>query len=265
VQVGWFNLYATSGVPGIDHLLGDSDVIPPAEEPHYSEQVIRLPRCYLTYEVTYPVPDVTPPPCARASGITFGCLAPQYKITPPMLDAWARILYLAPTSRLVLKGTFLSRPRNAEWLRHEFAARGVQADRVELDSPAEHYTFLHKYDSIDVALDSFPYNGGTTTMEALWQGVPVVCFAGDRWGARIGASMMRNAGLPEFVAADVDGYVNLSVELANDPATPARLSDLRANMRNRLRASRLGDVTAFTRELEVAYLALLVAPPRTSA
>ncbi len=257
VQVGWFNLYATSGVPGIDHLLGDADVIPPTEEPHYSERVTRLPRCYLTYEVTYPVPDVTPPPCVGGSGITFGCLAPQYKVTPPLLDAWARVLQLAPTSRLVMKATFLRRPQNVDWLRHEFVARGVPADRVELDGPAEHFTFLQKYAAIDVALDSFPYNGGTTTMESLWQGVPVVCFAGDRWGARIGASMMRSAGLPEFVAADADGYVNLAVQLANDPATPARLRELRATMRDRLRASRLGDVTAFTRELEAAYIAVL--------
>jgi protein O-GlcNAc transferase len=257
VQLGWFNLYATSGVPGIDHLLGDADVIPPAEEPYYSERVIRLPRCYLTYEVTYPVPDVTPPPCLKNQEITFGCLAPQYKITPPLLDAWAGILKLAPASRLVLKGSFLGRPRNAEWLRGEFAARGVSAERVDLEGPAEHFTFLQKYADIDVALDSFPYNGGTTTMEALWQGVPVVCFEGDRWGARIGASMMRSAGMPEFVAADVDGYVKLAVELATDPATPTRLKELRATMRERVRASRLGDVAAFTRELEAVYLGLL--------
>jgi predicted O-linked N-acetylglucosamine transferase (SPINDLY family) len=257
VQLGWFNLYATSGVPGIDHLLGDADVIPPAEEPHYSERIIRLPRCYLTYEVTYPVPDVTPPPCLKNQAITFGCLAPQYKITPPLLDAWARILAAAPTSRLVLKGTFLGRPRNAEWLRHEFTAREVSAERVELGGPAEHFTFLQKYADIDVALDSFPYNGGTTTMEALWQGVPVVCFTGDRWGARIGASMMRSAGLPEFVAADVEGYVNLAVQLAIDPTTPAKLKELRETMREWVRASRLGDVEAFTRELEKVYLGLL--------
>lgn len=257
VQVAWFNMYATSGVPGLDHLFGDDDVIPPAEEPHYSERITRLPRCYLTYEVTYPVPDVAPPPCVGGGGFTFGCLAPQYKVTPPLLDAWARILQHAPACRLVMKGTFLRRPHNADWLRQEFVARGVPADRVELEGPAEHFTFLQKYAAIDVALDSFPYNGGTTTMESLWQGVPVVCFAGDRWGARIGASMMRSAGLPEFVAADVDGYVNLAVQLANDPATPARLSDLRATMRDRLRASRLCDVPAFIRELEAAYLAAM--------
>jgi predicted O-linked N-acetylglucosamine transferase (SPINDLY family) len=200
---------------------------------------------------------VTPPPCLENQAITFGCLAPQYKITPPLLDAWARILAATPTSRLVLKGSFLGRPRNAEWLRGEFAARGVPAERIELDGPAEHFTFLQKYDAIDVALDSFPYNGGTTTMEALWQGVPVVSFTGDRWGARIGASMTRSAGLSEFVAADADGYVKLAVELANDPATPMRLKELRETMRERVRASRLGDVEAFTRELEAVYLRLL--------
>jgi protein O-GlcNAc transferase len=257
VQVGWFNLYATSGVPGLDHLLGDADVIPPAEEPFYSERVIRLPRCYLTYEVSYPVPEVVPPPCVGRGGVTFGCLAPQYKVTPAALDAWAAILSHAPDSRLMLKGTFLARPGNAAYLREQFTRRGVAAERVALEGPAEHFTFLKAYDAIDVALDTFPYNGGTTTMEALWQGVPVVCFTGDRWAARIGASMMRAAGLPEFVADDADGYVKLAVALATDPGTPAKLAGLRAGMRDRLRASRLGDVEAFTRELEAVYLALL--------
>lgn len=261
VQIGWFNLYATSALPGLDHLLGDADVIPPEEEAFYTERVIRLPRCYLTYEVTYPVPDVAPPPCLRGGGITFGCLAPQYKITPPTLDAWGRILRGAPASRLVLKSRFLGRPGNAEYIREEFARRGVAADRLDLSGPAEHFEFLRAYDAVDVALDTFPYNGGTTTMEALWQGVPVVCFAGDRWAARIGASMMRNAGLPEFVAADVDEYVKCAVALAADPATPSRLAELRTGLRDRVRASRLGDVEAFTRELEAVYLSVLNGGP----
>ncbi len=261
VQIGWFNLYATSGVPGLDVLLGDADVIRQAEDAFYSERVIRLPRCYLTYEVTYPVPDVVPPPCLGRGGFTFGGLAPQYKVTPVVLDAWAAILSHAPDSRLILKGTFLARPGNAAYVREQFTRRGVAAERVTLEGPAEHFAFLQTYDAIDVALDTFPYNGGTTTMEALWHGVPVVCFRGDRWAARIGASMMRAAGLPEFVADDADGYVKLAVSLATDPAAPARLVELRAGMRDRLRASRLGDVEAFTRELEAVYLALLAGRP----
>ena len=257
VQVGWFNLYATSAVPGLDYLLGDADVIPPKEEQFYTERVIRLPLCYLTYEVTYPVPDVAPLPWLMRNGLTFGCFAPQYKITPQALDCWAGILRRAPDSRLVLKSRFLARPGNAAWLNEEFARRGVAADRVELDGPAEHFTFLKKYDSIDVALDTFPYNGGTTTMEALWQGVPVVCFAGDRWAARIGASMMRSAGLNEFVAADADGYADLAVALATDLTNQIRLVELRANLRERVRSSRLGDVASFTRELEAIYLGML--------
>lgn len=259
VQVGWFNLYATSGVPGLDFLLGDADVIRPDEETFFSERVIRLPRCYLTYEVTYPVPELVPPPCVAGKGFTFGCLAPQYKVTPDVLDVWAAILTRAPNSRLLLKGRFLGRPGNAAYLREQFARRGVAPDRVTLDGPAEHFTFLKAYNAIDVALDTFPYNGGTTTMEALWQGVPVLCFDGDRWAARIGASMMRTAGLGEYVADDATGYVNLAVALATDPGTPARLTELRAGMRDRLRASRLGDVPAFTRELEAVYLSLLTA------
>src|SRR5208283_4666610 len=104
-----------------------------------------------------------------------------------------------------------------------------------LDGPAEHYAFLEKYADIDVALDTFPYNGGTTTMEALWQGVPVLTFHGDRWASRISASLLYNAGLAEFVVQDLEGYVNRAILLARQADTPTLLRELRQGMRERLR------------------------------
>jgi protein O-GlcNAc transferase len=114
--------------------------------------------------------------------------------------------------------------------------------------------FLERYADIDVALDTFPYNGGTTTTEALWQGVPVMSFAGDRWAARISASILREAGLAEFVAPDLDGFVTQAVALARDPDIPARLDTLRSTMRERLRAAPVCDVSSFARNMEEAYL-----------
>jgi predicted O-linked N-acetylglucosamine transferase (SPINDLY family) len=256
VIVAWFNMFATSGMSCFDYLIGDEHVIPAEEEAFYSERIVRVPGCYLTFEVTYPVPDVGPAPCLSRSGVTFGCLAPQYKITTQVVEAWSRILHGCPGSRLILKNRLLNSPENGRFVHDLFAGFGVSRERVELDGPAEHYAFLGKYAEVDMALDTFPYNGGTTTMEALWQGVPVLTFAGDRWAGRISASLMRNAGLPEFVAPDLDGYVGRAVELAGDPGTPAKLDELRRTMRDRLRRAPVCDSRTFARDMEREYLRL---------
>src|SRR5262249_33572370 len=150
----------------------------------------------------------------------------QYKITTEVVEAWSWILNESPGTRLVLKNAVLGQPSCRDFVRSRFARFLVAADRVDLDGPAEHFAFLKRYGDIDIALDTFPYNGGTTTMEALWQGVPVLTFVGDRWAARISAAMLREAGLAEFVATDRDGFVAQAIRLARDPDTPARLDAL---------------------------------------
>jgi predicted O-linked N-acetylglucosamine transferase (SPINDLY family) len=256
VQVAWFNAFATSGMDGLDFIVGDEYVIPPAEEAYYNERVVRVPGSYLTFEVTYPVPDVAPAPCLSGRPVTFGCLAPQYKITEEVVEAWARILHGSPGSKLILKNVVLGKSENRIFVQDLFGRFGVAPDRLDLEGPAEHYAFLGKYAAIDVALDTFPYNGGTTTMEALWQGVPVLTFAGDRWASRISGSLLHNAGLGEFVAPDRDGYVSRAVELARSPETPARLGEVRRGMRERLRAAPVCDTITFARAMERLYLRL---------
>lgn len=256
VQVAWFNMFATSGLTEIDYLVGDGHVLPPGDERFCTEHVVRLPGSYLTFEVGYRVPDVTPPPCTTRGYLTFGCLAPQYKITPRVVEAWSRILGASPTSRMVLKNTILEQPAARDFVRDLFARFSIDAGRLDLDGPAEHYDFLQRYADIDLALDTFPYNGGTTTMEALWQGVPVLTFVGDRWASRISASLIREAGLPEFVAPDLEHHIHQAIDLALSPGTPHRLAELRASMRERLTASSVCDVGAFARRMEEAYLAM---------
>jgi predicted O-linked N-acetylglucosamine transferase (SPINDLY family) len=254
VIVAWFNTFAPTGMGCYDYLIGDEHVIPAGEEEFYDERIVRVPGSYLTYEVTYPVPDVGSAPCLRRGAVTFGCLAPQYKITAAAVAAWGRILRDCPGTRLVLKSRFLGSPENRRYALDLFGRHDLPLESVELDGPAEHYTFLDKYNEIDIALDTFPYNGGTTTMESLWQGVPVLTFAGDRWVSRISASLMRTAGLPEYVAADLHGYMERAIELGRDKDLPARLAALRQTMRDRLRHSRVCDCRAFARDMEREYL-----------
>jgi predicted O-linked N-acetylglucosamine transferase (SPINDLY family) len=254
VQAAWFNMFGTSGLDGFDYLIGDHHVIPPEEDAFYTERIVRVPGSYLTFEVTYPVPEVADAPCLRWGALTFGCLAPQYKITTGAVEAWSRVLRECPGTRLLLKSAVLGRPDAREFVRGLFARSDVPAERLLLEGPADHYAFLGRYADIDVALDTFPYNGGTTTMEALWQGVPVLTFTGDRWAARISASLLREAGLPEFVAPDRESYVDRAIALAHDPDTPSRLAALRRGLRDRLRAAPVCDAARFARDMESEYL-----------
>ncbi|HEY3939832.1 MAG TPA: tetratricopeptide repeat protein [Bryobacteraceae bacterium] len=250
VIAGWFNMFATTGMPCYDYLIGDREVIPPEEEKFYCEKIVRVPGSYLTFEVNYPVPDVASPPCLANRTFTFGCLAPQYKITSEVIAAWSRILQRAPESSLLLKNTALVSPGARQFVHGLFRGNGVPPERVRLEGPADHYRFLETYGEIDLALDTFPYNGGTTTTEAIWQGVPVLTFYGDRWASRISASILKAANLSGFVAGNIEGYESLAVKFANCPES---LAELRLKMRESLKGSAVCDTPAFARNMENLY------------
>ena len=254
VQIGWFNSFATSGLDCFDGIVGDDAVIPAAEEGFYSERVLRVRGTYLAFEVPHAAPDVAPPPCnGNQGGLTFGALASAYKLNDLTLDIWTRILRSAPTSRLLIRASTLAEPSNCNHLRARLAARGVAGERVDLEGGAAHFDFLQSYDRIDIALDTFPYNGGTTTTEALWQGVPVLTYVGDRWVARTSASLLRAANLDAWVASDPEDLVAKASALARDPATPACLAALRAGMRARLATSAACDTAGLCLALEQIY------------
>ncbi len=175
---------------------------------------------YLTFSVDYPVPDVSAAPHLTNGYITFGSLASQYKVTPEVIATWAGILRANVSSRLLLKNKHLGSLTMQQYLREQFSQHGVSPERLVLEGPDDHFVFLKAYDRIDIALDPFPYNGGTTTTEALWQGVPVITFHGDRWASRTSASILDAAGLSHLVARDLAGYMSIASE-------PAELLTLR--------------------------------------
>jgi predicted O-linked N-acetylglucosamine transferase (SPINDLY family) len=141
-----------------------------------------------------------------------------------------------------------------------FRGQDISPDRYRLAGPAEHYEFLETYGQIDVALDTFPYSGGTTTTEAIWQGVPVVAFHGDRWEARISASILRSANLSNFVGQGLDEYVSTAIHLAQSPDRRRFLGELRRNMRSWLRQSPVCDTAAFALEMERIYRRMVDVP-----
>ena len=257
VTVAWFNMYATSGLPGFDYLIGDDEVLKPGEDCFYTEKAHRLAMSCLTFQVDHPVPPVVPPPCLENRFLTFGSLVSQYKITPPVLDAWATILKRADGARLFLANTALKSIHNRQYVADRFAERGVDTDRLILCGPADHLTFQRYYDQIDVALDAFPYNGGTTTMEAIWQGVPVLTCDGDRWAARTSQSLLRRTHLQGFVADGVQRMVELAVGMARSPDTPTQLASLRRHMRSALEVSSACDTSSLARAMEEFYREVL--------
>jgi predicted O-linked N-acetylglucosamine transferase (SPINDLY family) len=253
VIVGWFNMYATTATPWFDYLVGDRHVVTAEEEVHYSEQIVRVPGTYLTFDVGYRVPDVAPSPCLPAGHLTFGSLCSRYKITPEVIRAWSEILEQCADARLLLRNADLDNTLEQDYLLAQFERYGVDRSRIELVGRAEHYQFIETYSRIDIALDTFPYNGGTTTTEAIWQGVPVVAFAGNTWASRTSATILREGGLAHWVADDLEGYIELAVRWGRDPAAAERLSELRRSMREHLCGSSACDTRTFTGAMESLY------------
>jgi protein O-GlcNAc transferase len=248
LQIAFQGMYATTGFPGVDFLISDETALPSGEECHYTERIHRVRHTYLAFQVFYETPAVVPPPCRQNGHITFGSLASAYKLTPQTLAAWSQILHAIPSARLLVRNAALDHESNRADLLARFAGRQIPAQRLTLLGSAEHLEFLRTYDQIDIALDAFPYNGGTTTAEALWQGVPVLTINGDRWAGRTSRSILAAAGLCEWVAPDVPGLVRLAVDLAGTDLAPAR-----ATQRARIAAGPACDGVALCRELESLY------------
>ncbi len=264
VVVAWFNIFGTSGIPDIDALIGDPWVVRDGEERWYVEQLVRLPLSSLTFAVDYPVPDVAPPPVLRNGFVTFGSLSSLYKVNDGVVDAWSEILKRTPGCRLLVGNADLGDPGNRRHTLGRFVARGIEPGRITLLGPAQHYEFLRNYDFMDVALDTFPYNGGTTTTEAIWQGVPVIAFSGDRWISRTSTSLLKNANLERFVCDDVRDYVETAVEWGSGKRAE-KLRELRRTMRLRLKASPATDCARLARCIEEVYGQLWRARPHTAS
>jgi predicted O-linked N-acetylglucosamine transferase (SPINDLY family) len=258
VIVGWFNSYGSSGIDAFDYIVGDAAVVLPGEERFYSERVLRVPGSYLAFSVPYRCPPVAPPPCLERSRVTFGSFCSQYKITSEVIAAWATILRAAPRTELLLKNRALDDTATRSLILRRFAREGVERSRVRLEGSAEHDAFLAAYARVDIALDAFPYSGGTTTMEALWQGVPVLTHDGDRWASRTSRSLLLAAGLDDWCATGVPTYVARAVSLARSRETPRRLASLRSTLRERLRDSPACDSAGLARSLEDLYRRIVV-------
>jgi protein O-GlcNAc transferase len=250
VQVNYLGYAGTLGADYMDYVLADEVVIPPGQERWYAEKVIRLPHCYLPNDARR---AIGPTPSREqaglpAQGLVFCAFTNAYKINPPVFDIWMRLLREVRQSVLWLRAVD---PATRSNLQREAAERGVDAQRLvfapHVASMADH---LARHQLADLYLDTLPYNAHSTTCDALWAGVPVITCAGGSFAGRVAASALQAVGLPELVAASLEEYGQLALELACDSR---KLRDLRQRLTDNRTVKPLFDTVGYTRRLEAAF------------
>jgi len=252
VQATYCGYPDTTGLTQMDWRIVDSHTDPdtPDVNAHATERLYRLDPCFLCYRPPESAPAPTSDIRHPTSHITFGSFNASRKHNQHVADLWSRILLAVPGSRLALKSQDLSDPYLRSLLLQRFAKSNTQ-DRIDfLDAPASLADHLALYSKIDIALDPMPYQGTTTTCEALWMGVPVLTHAGRTHAARVGVSLLTNVGASELIATSDDDFVARAVALAN---APDRLAQYRATLRTKMAASPLLDRPAFCRRMEGSF------------
>jgi predicted O-linked N-acetylglucosamine transferase (SPINDLY family) len=248
VQMTYLAYAGTTGVRAIDYRLTDSLLDPPdRDDLVYFERSVRLPRTYWCIAEPPEAPAVPQFPTGPSGPITFGCLNSYFKVTPAALSTWSGILREVPNSRIVIHAGEGSHREKANGI---FAAAGVDPHRVRFVGAVPLEAYFRQYRQIDICLDPFPYPGGTTTLDALWMGVPTVTLAGQTAHSRGGLSILTNVGLEDLVATSVGQYARIAVKLAADLP---RLAELRATLRERMRSSPLMNGPQFARDVEAGY------------
>jgi FkbM family methyltransferase len=252
VQVTYLGYPDTTGLKTMDYRLTDSWADPKEHQDNLcTEELIRLPSGFLCYQPPEDTPQVKELPALATGHITFGSFNHRPKITEKAVQTWSEILHIIPDSRLILKSGSLSDRETHDLLLDMFCKKGISKERITLlgDIPS-FFDHLDLYNKIDIALDTFPYNGTTTTCEALWMGVPVITLQGVTHAARVGVSILTNAGLPYLIAESTEDYIRKACALAKNIE---QLKSLRSNLRSMLVSSTLMDTGKFIHNLEDEY------------
>jgi protein O-GlcNAc transferase len=255
LQVTWLGYPETTGLDAMDYRITDAVSDPPGTtERFHSERLLRLPGNFSCFAPPEAAPAVSELPALTKGSICFGSFNNPAKITPETVALWSAALKRVPGSRMLIKGYSLADQGSRDRLCGLFAERGISAERLELRGNTQTYAeHLQLYGGVDLALDSFPYNGTTTTCEALWMGVPVVTLSGQSHRSRVGAALLQSVGLPDLVAASPQDFADRAAELSGDLE---RLARLRGSLRETVAGSPLTDGARFTGHLEAAYRAI---------
>jgi protein O-GlcNAc transferase len=248
VQVSWLAYPGTTGLSAIDYRLSDPHLDPPdGDLTVYSERTLHLPDTFWCYSPLVSYEGDNPLPARETGRVRFGSLNNFCKVNDSVIALWAKVLHRVADSSLV---AMVPVGESSTRTLAEFARHGIGPERLELVPKVSRLSYLARYKSIDVVLDTFPYNGHTTSLDALWMGVPVVTLVGPTVVGRAGLSQAMNLGMPELVARTPDEYVAIAAELAGDLD---KLATLRAALPSRMEKSPLMDGARFARGMETAF------------
>ena len=249
VQVSWLGYFATTGISEIDYFIADNWTLPENEPAFFTEKIWRLPETRLCFTPPDIDIEVSPLPALSNGYVTFGSFNNLSKMNDEVVALWSRVLSSAPNSLLFLKAKQLKETSIRQHVIERFAQHGIRADRLVMEGHESRAKYLSAYHRVDIALDTFPFPGGTTSVEGLWMGVPVLTLTGGSLLSRQGMGILMNAGLQEWVAADADDFVFRASTHASDVQHLARL---RSGLRQQVLATPLFDAARFARHFEAA-------------
>ena len=251
VQASWLGYFASTGVKEIDYLIGDPYVTPPHEESHFCEIIKRLPETYFCFTPPDVDVQVKTLPAVNNGFITFGCFNNFTKVNETVISLWARILHSVEGSKIFMKTGQLKDPAVVAETIALFAKYGAPAERLLFEGESSLKEYFESYNKVDIALDPFPFPGGTTSAQALWMGVPVLTIKGNRFISHNGETIAHNSGQGEWIAENEDDYLAKAIRFASDIPALARL---RSGLRTQVLASPLFDAQRFARNFETAML-----------
>lgn len=245
VQIAWLAYPGGMGLDAIDYRITDPWIDPIGmDESCYHEKSIRLPRTWVCYD---PMIEAQPAVPRQPGPIRFGSVNNPCKLNEPLLELWSEVLRAVPDSQLLLQANTAGHRAR---IKSFFQSRGIAAERIRFAVRCGRPKYLRVYDRIDICLDPLPYNGITTSCDALWMGVPIVTLTGRTAAGRAGASILQNVGLPELIARTPQQFVEIAADLAADSA---RLAHLRQTLRPQFESSPMMNATQFARDMEAAY------------
>lgn len=249
VQMSAIGYPPTTGLSSIDYKVVDAIAAPIGTEHYYAEELLRLPETFWCFDPGEPHTPLTPPPRLTKGHVTFGCYGNIAKISPKILDCWREILAQVYNAQLIVRGITFQDEEALQTIQQRMKEHGIDVDRVHLLPPTKPEHFAAAYAEIDIVLDTFPFNGGTTTCHALWNGVPIVTLAGEILLSRMGASMLNNVGLTDLIAETSSEYITRAIALAGQDE---RLDQLRRTLRDRMSNCALGNGRIYTAHFEAA-------------
>jgi predicted O-linked N-acetylglucosamine transferase (SPINDLY family) len=250
IQVTWLGYPDTTGMTQIDYRLTDIIADPPGSEKYYSEKLFYLPDIFLCYGPCGIQLPIGPLPYLETKRITFGCFNNSTKINPLIIDLWSQILKNVPNSQMLLKFKSGQDDEIRDMFLTRFEEAGIAKDRIAISGWLQSPHDLNLYNKVDIALDTFPYNGTTTTCQSILMGVPVVSLVGEHHMSRVGLSILTNLGMEFFAAPTPQQYIARATALALKPES---ISKIRTTMRDRMRGSTLCNKAIFAARMEKAY------------